>query len=73
MLKCARFFASKVPVVFISNDVMAKMRAVGLSLDAQSLRGDAVDENALSFEMASSLENCDIKTLDATYKDNHFL
>jgi len=67
-------------IEFISNDIMARVRATSLSLETNYLKGDGKDESeidfikesTITFEELENIENRDIKTLDSDYKAENF-
>ena len=67
-------------IEFISNDIMARVRATSLSLETNYLKGDGKDESELdfikdaiiTFDELEDIQSRDIKTLDSDHKAENF-
>ena len=73
-----RYF--KKNIEFISNDIMARVRAISLNLKANYLKGDGIDDTQLEFEKEitikfdelETIQGRDILELDPHYKPHIF-
>jgi PhoH-like ATPase len=73
-----KYFKTKTE--FISNDIMARVRATSLNLDTNFLKGDGKDDTAIEFnkeitiqfEDLETIQGRDINDLDASYTNENF-
>ena len=82
ILEIAQFSNSyfKTSTEFISNDIMARVRATSLNLETNFLKGDGEDDTtidftkeiSINFEDLETIHGRDISELDATYVNENF-